>query len=91
MEWWQILWAVGALVLVAPFAYRMIRGNPEAALKSVAGWLGLALSAAWLYQNAGIAEWWEAKHGHRGGGAPITEDAGEAAPPEQPSRFPTGY
>ncbi|MEM6490389.1 MAG: hypothetical protein AAF684_00570 [Pseudomonadota bacterium] len=63
MEWWQILWAIMALVLVGPMAYRIIKGDPQLALKSVAGWLGFALILAWVYTNTGVAEWWEAKHG----------------------------
>ena len=86
MEWWQILWAGMALVLIGPMAYRMIKGDPGAALRSVAGWLGFALVAAWLYQNAGIAEWWEAKHGGRyTAGEP---PAFSPPPPEEQSRFP---
>lgn len=69
MEWMGILWMVAALILVGPAAYRMIRGNPDAALKSVAFWLGIIVFMAWLYVHGGVGEWWEAKHG---GGAPRT-------------------
>jgi len=72
-----ILWLVMALALVGPAAYRIIRHQPQLALTSVAGWLGIALVAVFVYQYAGVGEWWEAKHG--GGGSFQTEQ------PEQPS------
>lgn len=88
MEWWQILWAIMALVLIGPMVYRIITNDPQMALKSVAGWLGFALLAGWLYANTGIAEWWEAKHGGRYDSGTSSVFGGEEREPEERSRFP---
>lgn len=94
-DWVGILWAVGALILVAPAAYRMIKGNPDAALKSVAMWLGLALAAGWMYENGGLKEWWEAKHGYSRPPTVIApSDPSEGRPPlaedDRRGMFPEG-
>lgn len=63
MDWLQIVVLLGALILVAPAAWKIIRGRPDLALKSVVFWLGVAVMLGYLYTYTGVGAWWEARHG----------------------------
>lgn len=67
MEWFQVAFLAAAVVLVAPAAWNIIRHRPDLALKSVAGWLGIAVILAYVFLYTGVGEWWEARHGGNSG------------------------
>ena len=63
MDWLQIVMLVGVLILVGPAAWNIIRARPDLALRSVVGWLGVALLLAYLFTYTEIGAWWTERQG----------------------------
>lgn len=85
-NWINVIWLILALILVGPMAYHIIRNNPQFALKSVAGWLGIVALLGWIFTNTGIAAWWEERHAGRYGTqvAPPSDDPNAPGEIQQP-------